>query len=73
MGLVVVQAGLGAVTVFTHLEALVVTVHLGVALAYLATALILALLALTGSPAPAEVRSTTRSRLRGWGMAAALS
>ena len=72
-GLVLVQAGLGAVTVFTHLEALVVTVHLGVALAYLATALILALLALTGSPGPAEARSTARSRLRGWGMAAALS
>jgi protoheme IX farnesyltransferase len=70
-GLVLVQAGLGAVTVFTHLEALVVTVHLGVALAYLASTLILALLAFTGSPV--DTRTMGSPRLRGWGIAAALS
>jgi protoheme IX farnesyltransferase len=70
-GLVLVQAGLGAVTVFTHLEAVVVALHLGVALTYLAVTVVLASLALIGPPsvAPAE----RRPRLQGWGAVAALS
>ncbi|MCM8750243.1 heme o synthase [Thermomicrobiaceae bacterium CFH 74404] len=70
-GLVLVQAGLGAVTVFTHLEALVVTIHLGVALTYLATALVLGLLAIV-APQRAP-RTKVRARLSGWGVASALS
>ncbi len=70
-GLVLVQAGLGAITVFTHLEALVVTVHLGVALTYLATTLILALLTLLGFPV--ATRTNGKPRLTSWGIAAALS
>jgi protoheme IX farnesyltransferase len=61
-GLVLVQAMLGAITVWTHLEAAVVALHLGVALSYLAVALVLAFR--TWFPALARVAG--RSPLRPW-------
>jgi len=70
-GLVLVQAGLGAVTVFTHLEAVVVALHLGVALMYLSVTVLLALLVLLGPPS--MTAPVQPPRLRGWGAAAALS
>jgi protoheme IX farnesyltransferase len=66
-GLVLVQAMLGAITVWTHLEAAVVALHLGVALSYLAVALVLAFR--TWFPALARVAG--RSPLRP-GLVAAL-
>lgn len=60
-GLVVVQALLGAVTVWTHLEAAVVALHLGVALSYLAITVMLAVRAWL----PTAARSV-RSALRPW-------
>jgi protoheme IX farnesyltransferase len=65
-GLVLVQAMLGAITVWTHLEAAVVALHLGVALSYLAVALVLAFR--TWFPALARVAG--RSPLRPWLVAA---
>ena len=60
-GLVVLQALLGAVTVWTHLEAAVVALHLGVALSYLAITVVLAVRAWW--PAAAQ---SVRSALRPW-------
>jgi protoheme IX farnesyltransferase len=57
---------LGAITVWTHLEAAVVALHLGVALSYLAVALVLAFR--TWFPALARVAG--RSPLRPWLVAA---
>lgn len=56
LSLVLVQAGLGALTVRTRLSAPVVALHLGVSLVYLATTLILATRALTEQrhPVPAK-------------------
>lgn len=65
-GLVLVQAMLGAITVWTHLEAAVVALHLGVALSYLAVALVLAFR--TWFPALARVAG--RSPLGPWLVAA---
>jgi protoheme IX farnesyltransferase len=65
-GLVLVQAMLGAITVWTHLEAAVVALHLGVALSYLAVALVLAFR--TWFPALARVAG--HSPLRPWLVAA---
>jgi len=65
-GLVLVQAMLGAITVWTHLEAAVVALHLGVALSYLAVALVIAFR--TWFPALARVAG--RSPLRPWLVAA---
>jgi protoheme IX farnesyltransferase len=65
-GLVLVQAMLGAITVWTHLEAAVVALHLGVALSYLAVALVLAFR--TWFPTLARVAG--RSPLRPWLVAA---
>ncbi|WP_287427558.1 heme o synthase [Thermomicrobium sp.] len=65
-GLVLVQAMLGAITVWTHLEAAVVALHLGVALSYLAVALVLAF----RTWFPALDRVAGRSPLRPWLVAA---
>lgn len=65
-GLVLVQAMLGAITVWTHLEAAVVALHLGVALSYLAVALVLAF----RTWFPALARVARRSPLRPWLVAA---
>ncbi|GBD17835.1 Protoheme IX farnesyltransferase [bacterium HR27] len=62
VGLVLVQALLGAVTVWTHLEAAVVALHLGVALSYLAVALVLAF----RTWFPGLVRQAVHSPLRLW-------
>ncbi|MCX7622914.1 MAG: heme o synthase, partial [Thermomicrobium sp.] len=61
-GLVGVQALLGAITVWTHLEAVVVASHLGVALGYLAAMVVLAFRAWW----PALGRRAVRSPLRPW-------
>jgi heme A synthase len=50
--LVLFQAMLGAVTVFTHTDALAVTIHLGVGLSFLALTLTLALLAVATDARP---------------------
>ncbi|HEU5424140.1 MAG TPA: COX15/CtaA family protein, partial [Nitrolancea sp.] len=50
--LVIAQAGLGAVTVFLDLPALVVTAHLGLAESYLATLIVLAGVAFSRPAAP---------------------
>lgn len=69
VGLVLVQALLGAVTVFTHTDALMVTIHLGVGLSYFAVTLALALLVV----APRLLdrpRTVAASRLQPWVLAA---
>ncbi len=69
-GLVLFQAMLGAITVFTHTDALAVTIRLGVGLSFLALTLTLAFLAVV--PATRD-RATVApaSRLRPWALAAA--
>ncbi|WP_448575785.1 heme o synthase [Thermomicrobium sp.] len=62
VGLVLVQAMLGAITVWTHLEAAVVALHLGVALSYLGVALVFAF----RTWFPALARAAVRSPLRPW-------
>ncbi|MCS7051068.1 MAG: COX15/CtaA family protein, partial [Thermomicrobium sp.] len=61
-GLVASQALLGAVTVWTRLEAVIVSLHLGIALVFLATVVALAFHAWGFTP----VRGTMRSPLRPW-------
>ena len=68
-GLVVFQAMLGAITVFTHTDALAVTIHLGVGLSFLALTLSLALLAVASDIRPRE-GSAAPSPLRPWTLAA---
>lgn len=62
VGLVLAQAFLGAVTVWTHLEAAIVALHLGVALSFLAVALILTF----RTWFPGLARHAVHSPLRPW-------
>lgn len=68
VGLVLGQALLGAITVWTHLEAAIVALHLGVALTYLGIALVLTFRTWFGA-----VRVAAPSPLRPWLAVAILS